>query len=380
MSSKNIIKIAVMAGEKFNGGVWGILYNYFRRIDHDRFKITFFVAEKCPEELSKEIRRLGGDFVTIPPRGRVVRYLMSLVKIYRKERFDIVHANLTTLNFMPLFAAWVAGVPVRISHSHSNSNPADRGLNILKNALRLLSHLFVTDYFTCSEKSGRWLFGNKFYDSGRVQLIRNAIDVSRFAYDEQKRRAIRGKYGLQGRFVVGNIGRFTAQKNHPFILAVFAQMVRVNPDARLLYVGWGEQESKVRGMVSNMKLEPYVVFAGEIADTAAYYSAMDVFLLPSIFEGLCVCLIEAQANGLPCVVSTNNSIESKITPLLMFRSLEDPPMVWARDCLSARRSLDSGAIQGLVVNAGYEIAKAVKGLEDAYRAVLVNGNREEKQS
>jgi len=200
------IKIAIMAGEKFNGGVWGILYNYFRHMDRGRFKVTFFVGEPCPEKLGEEIRRLGGDFVTIPPRGKTIPYLWTLFRIFRRARFDIVHANLTTLNFMPLFSAWLAGVPVRISHSHSNSNPADRGLNVLKNGLRRLSHLFVTDYFTCSEKSGRWLFGDKYYDSGRVRLIHNAIDCSRFAYDQMKRDDVRGKYGLQGKFVVGNIG------------------------------------------------------------------------------------------------------------------------------------------------------------------------------
>jgi len=367
------IKVAVMAGEKFNGGVWGVLYNYFRQMDRNSFRITFFVGEPCPKELGEEIRRLGGDFVTIPPRGKTIPYLWTLFRIFRRARFDIVHANLTTLNFMPLFSAWLAGVPVRISHSHSNSNPADRGLNVLKNGLRRLSHLFVTDYFTCSEKSGRWLFGDKYYDSGRVRLIHNAIDCLRFAYDPIKRNEIRSKYSLQGKFVVGNIGRFTTAKNHPFILSVFAQMVKLNPDARLLYVGWGELEDEVRQMVKERGLEKYVVFAGALSDTSAYYSAMDVFLLPSLFEGLCVCLVEAQANGLPCVVSTTNSLESKLTPWLSFRSLDESPDTWAKACLATRRTDDAEGARQRLRTAGYDIAEAVRDLESTYLSVFKGG-------
>ena len=163
--------------------------------------------------------------ILCPPYQKLAKYLKFLKQLFREKKYRIVHSNINTLSVFPLYAAKKAGVPVRIAHSHSTSNPREWKKNLMKNALRPFSKVWATDYFACSELAGRYLFGDKTFDEGEVKIIRNAIDVEKFKFDPEARKKLRKEIGrADDDFVVGHIGRFVEQKNHRFLIDVFAEV------------------------------------------------------------------------------------------------------------------------------------------------------------
>lgn len=360
----NPIKVAIVIGETFNGGVGVEMLNYFRHLDHSRFVIDFLVNKLPAENVRAEVESFGGKILPIPSRKNIIRYIFALSRIFKRGKYDIVHSNLTTLNIFPLFAARLAGVKRRLAHCHSASNPADRLAHRIKSAIRPFSRMFATEYLTCSLEAGTWLFGKRLMASGKVKLIRNAIELDRFEFNAEKREKLRKELKLEGKFVIGHVGRVSAQKNHAFIVKCFDEALKLNPEARLLLVGNGELYWEIKVQVALLGLADKVIFTGNIPDVADYYNVMDVFLFPSLFEGLSVVLVEAQANGLPCLISTNNSAESKITDLVDFLPLSDTAANWAKKCVSlSRGELDNEA---RLRAAGYDIRAAAKGIAEVY--------------
>lgn len=363
------MKIAILVGETFNGGVGMAMMNYFRHIDHSLFSVDFFVNQEPSKELRADIKSSNGRVILIPSRKNMIRYIWVLYGIFRQGNYDVVHSNLTTLNLFPLFAAKLAGVKKRIAHCHSSSNPTDKISHLIKTCLKPFARLFATEYFTCGIEAGKWLFGKRLVESGRVKLIRNAIDLDKFKFDSSKRDEIRGQYNLHDKFVLGHIGRISKQKNHAFLIKCFNEVLKINPNARLLLVGDGELYWDVKVEISLLGIADKVIFTGNSSNASDYYNAMDVFLFPSLFEGLSVVLVEAQANGLPCLVSTNNSPESKITDVLNFMSLTETPESWARACVCLQRNM-AVDVQSQIATAGYDITSAAKELEKVYLEML----------
>lgn len=359
------IRIAVLVGETFGGGVGSCLLNYFRHLDATRFALDFFVHEPPSDGLAAELEKRGAQVVPIPSRGNPVVYVFRLVGLFRRGRYDIVHANLTTLNVFPLLAARLAGVPVRIAHGHSMSNPADRKAHLAKQILRPFSRLCATHLFACAEGAGIWLFGKKAMTQGKVTVVRNAIEPSRFAFDDEKGRVVRERFGLTGKFVVGHVGRLTPAKNHRFLIEVFRAVYARCSDARLLLVGDGELKDEIRAQIARLGLSAAVVFAGNQAEVAPFYSAMDVFVFPSLFEGLGMVLVEAQVNGLACLASDCVPEEANVLGRVTFLALSDSPETWASHVMAAQRG-DAGSSSVRLAESGYDITQAVRELEAAY--------------
>ena len=197
-----------------------------------------------------------------------------------------MHAHLNTLNVLTLFAAWLAGVPVRVSHNHSTADRGEGFRAFIKLLLRPTATWFATAYMACGEKAARWLFGNRRVDAGRVTILPNAIDVCKFRYDPLQREQIRQELGLQGKQVIGHIGRFMPQKNHGFLLKCFAQCHASHPQTHLLLAGGGEGIRSAREQAERLGVSDAVCFAGVRNDPWRLYSAMDVFMLPSLYEGV----------------------------------------------------------------------------------------------
>lgn len=362
------VKVAVVIGETFRGGVGMAMLNYFRHLDPSRFVLDFLVHDLPGPRLRQEVEARGGKVIGIPSRKHLVRWFWTLFRIFKREKYDIVHSNLTTLNPFVLSAAKLSGVKRRISHCHSSSNPYDRMAHLAKLLLRPFARFSATDLFTCSNSAGQWLFGKRAIEQGRVKLIKNAIELEGFRYNPSKREELRRELKLEGKFVIGHVGRITVQKNHEFLVRVFNEALKLNPDARLLLIGDGELYWDIKVQVALMGIADKVIFTGNKANVSDYYHAMDVFLFPSLFEGLSVVLVEAQANGLPCLVSANNSSESKITDMLGFLPLTEPPEIWAKQCLALKRGARSDVISQIIA-AGYDIRSAVQNLEAMYGSI-----------
>lgn len=314
------IRVAQIMGKMLGGGVEAVVMNYYRHIDRSRVQFDFLVDTDSNLVPYDEIESLGGRVFEIPPYQHVVAYQRELQRLFKQEGWKIVHSHINALSVFPLRAAKKAGVPVRIAHSHSTSGKGEYAKNALKAMLKTQANRYPTHRFACSRYAGEWLFGKE----ADFDVIYNAIDLDRFAFDAETRVRTRVELGLTGgQFAIGHVGRFTAQKNHGFLIDVFEQVAKRRDDAVLLLVGSGEAEDSVKALVAERGLTDSVIFLGQRSEVNQLYSAFDTFVLPSLYEGLGLVGVEAQAAGLPCLFSDTITREVDVTGESKFLTIDD---------------------------------------------------------
>lgn len=328
------IRIAQIIGKWLGGGVESVVMNYYRHIDRSKIQFDFICDEDSTNIPYDEINSLGGKVILIPPYQKVIRYHKELKKVLKEGNYKIVHSHINTLSVFSLWAAKSAGVPVRIAHSHSTTNKKEKKKNLMKQVLKHFSKVFATDYMCCSELAGRWLFGDKEYDKGNVYLLNNAIDLDKFKYDENIRKEKRKELNISDdTLVIGHVGRFVEQKNHRFLIDIFNEVHKERKNSILLLAGQGPLMDEIKEKVSKLGLNESVRFLGQRNDIDELYQAFDVFLLPSLYEGLPVVGVEAQATGLLCILSDDMTKETKILTSTKFLSLNQNMTEWAKTIL-----------------------------------------------
>ncbi|MCR5566920.1 MAG: glycosyltransferase family 1 protein [Clostridiales bacterium] len=307
------MRVAQVVGKLNSAGVEAVVNNYCRSTNRDEIQFDYIIDSDSAYLSSEEMTAFGARYFTVPPTRRLFARIRALKKLFRDNNYRIVHSHMNTLNLPVLYAAWKEHVPVRISHNHSMTSIAEGKRYLAKTILRPTGKWFATDYIACGEAAGKWFFGKRAFDAGRVFVLPNAIDVRAYRFNQEERDRIRKKYGLENKWVIGHAGRFMKQKNHFFLIRVFAEIRRKRQDARLLLVGDGELKKQAEELCRSLRIEESVVFSGNQENMPAFYSAMDLFVLPSLYEGVPVVGLEAQANGLPCVFSDRVSEETKTT-------------------------------------------------------------------
>lgn len=361
------IRIAQIMGKWLGGGVEAVVMNYYRHIDRDKVQFDFICDEDSTNIPYEEIEKLGGKVILIPPYQKVFKYHKELKRVLKEGKYKIVHSHINTLSVFSLFAAKCAGVPIRIAHSHSTTNKKEKKKNLLKQILRPFSKLFATDYMCCSELSGRWLFGNKEYDKGNVYLLNNAIDLEKFKFDENIRREKRKELKIDDdTLVIGHIGRFVEQKNHRFLIDIFNEVHKQNNNSLLLLAGQGPLMEEMKEKVKNLGLSDFVQFLGQRNDVAELYQAFDVFCLPSLYEGLPVVGIEAQASGLLCAFSDDMTKETKVLESTIFMSLDKTYKSWANKIVELFCKYKRNDTKEELSNNKYNIDVESKKLEKYY--------------
>lgn len=371
------IRIAQVIGKWGGGGVEAVVMNYYRYIDKSKIQFDFICDEDSTNIPYEEIEKLGGKVILIPPYQKLFRYHKELKRILKEGNYKIVHSHINTLSVFSLFAAKCAKVPVRIAHSHSTTNKKEKKKNLMKQVLKPFSKLFATDYMCCSELAGRWLFGDKLYDEGKIYLLNNAIDLHKFEYNEKIREEVRKELNIDEKtFVMGHIGRFVTVKNHKFLLEVFHAIYKENKNSILLLAGQGPLKEKIEQKVKEMNLDKAVQFLGQRSDANRLYQAMDVFVLPSLYEGLPVVGVEAQAAGLLCVLSDDMTKETKVLETTTFLSLNEGAKKWADIIGSATKQFERKNMLNEMVQKGFYIQKEVKKLEEIYRKLDTNDRKD----
>ena len=371
MKANRPIRVAQMLARMDYGGIEMVVMNYYRHIDRTKIQFDFIVFEGSELPQRKEIEELGGRVYEVPSLRHPFAYSNAVFKLFEKNKYDIVHANMNTLSVFPLRMAKKAGVPVRICHNHSTAGPGETKKNILKNILRHFSKIYPTELFACSEYAGRWIYGDK----ASFRVIKNAIDIDRFRYNEKTRIEVRNKLGIEDKLVLGHVGRFEPQKNHDFLLDIFHSVHQINPKTALLLIGEGELEDKMKKKVEELGLKDAVFFLGTMSDCAPYYQAMDAFVLPSLYEGLGMVAIEAQAAGLPCFLSDRVPKEATITDSTYTVSLEQTPYEWAKVILKKTSKNRRADTRLIIQEAGYDIENEAKKLFGTYKGLLgLDGN------
>ena len=367
MSENNPTRIAQVIGKWIGGGVEAVVMNYYKNIDRTKIQFDFICDEDSTNIPYEQIKSLGGKVIIIPPYQKIFKYHKELKKVLKDGHYKIVHSHINTLSVFSLWAAKSAEVPIRIAHSHSTTNKKEKKKNLLKQALRPFSKIFATDYMCCAELSGRWLFGDKEYDKGNVYLLNNAIDLKKFKYDEDIRIKKRKELKINDDIlVIGHIGRFVEQKNHRFLIDIFNEIHKKNNNTLLLLAGQGPLMNEIKEKVKDLKLDKNVKFLGQRNDVNELYQVYDVFLLPSLYEGLPVVGIEAQATGNLCFLSDDMTKETKVLDSTIFMSLDNTAEEWANRILKEAHNYKKHDTSDEVSKSGFNIKEEVSKLQNEY--------------
>lgn len=346
------------------GGMESYIMNMYRRIDRSQMQFDFLVHHKRRGAYEDEIEALGGrvyhlssiDDLNLP---KYIRDLDALFAAHPEYR--IVHGHLGSTAYWYLGAAKRHGVPWRILHSHvPGFMHSIKGY--AKHMLFYLSPLNANINMACSAEAGRYQFRKRPF-----AVVPNVVDVARFRYDPARREAVRSELNLDGRFVIGHVGRFYYEKNHPYMLKILAEIRKTVPGAVLMLLGRGKLMEEIRSMAAQMHLEDAVLFMGLQKETVGYYQAMDAFIMPSLYEGLPLAAIEAQSASLPCLLSDTVSPEAAISPATTYLPIGEENMNrWVQAlCDIYDHPADRSGIR---VNAGdYDAAVSTQKMIETYQ-------------
>lgn len=325
------VRVLHVVTDMRRGGLETMLMNYYRKMDRDKVQFDFLEHRQEESDYDREILGLGGKVYRIPRLNPFSMHYKSILYKFFKEHpeYQIVHVHQDCLSSIILKVAEKCGVKVRIAHSHSNNQ--DKNLKyLLKLYFKQRISRYATHLFACSEDAGNWMFGGS-----EFEIINNAIDTKKYEYSVEKRKKIREILGINNNtLVVGHVGRFSPPKNHTYLLQIF-QRISEKTDAVLLLVGDGTLRLEIETKIKQLHLEQKVILTGVRNDVADLLQAMDVFVLPSKYEGLGIVAIEAQTSGLPCIVSDGVSKECKQTELVWQIPLSENIDTWVRNILKA---------------------------------------------
>lgn len=349
-------------------GLETLIMNIYRNIDRNKVQFDFLVHREDEGFYDNEILKLGGKIFSVPSinpfhHKKYIRALDAFFKEYKE--YKIVHSHLNTYSMWPLRAAKKAGIPIRISHSHISNVPLDyKSLFRFYTKSKLLN--FTTHNFACSSLAGEWLFGK----NEEFKVINNSIDSEKYTFDEKSRIRMRKELNVEGNFVIGHIGRFNKQKNHSFILKVFQRVLIEKPNSILVLVGEGDLKPTIMKKSQELGIYNNIIFTGVRKDIPQLLHAMDLFLFPSIYEGLGIVAVEAQAAGLPTIVSEEIPKEAFLTNLIQKVDLNTSVDTWADKILEFSYGYDRKDTSQEIMANDYDIKSTADWLEKFYLNVV----------
>lgn len=374
MTPGSPIRILHIVGAMNRGGVETWLMNVLRRIDRERFRMDFVVHTDAPCAFDAEIRALGSSVIPCLSPSHPRAYAKAFRKILSERApYDVVHSHVHHFSGFVLRLASQMGVPLRIAHSHNDTaevnGRADLGRRLYLTLMRRWIARYATDGLAASHQAATALFGRSWEADPLYRVLPCFIDLDPFRRPVD-RHGMRTALALPAdAFVVGHVGRFDRQKNHEFLVEIAAEIIRLEPRSYIVLVGDGPLHPAIRARVRDAGLENRVLFLGVRADVADLMrAAFDVFLLPSFHEGLPVVLIEAQAAGLPCVLTRSLAEEADIVPGLTKRvSLDESASAWSRAALAARdRSVGPAEALALLATSPFNVIHGLAALEHVY--------------
>ena len=351
------------------GGLETMLMNYYRSIDREQLQFDFLTHRPYEGDYGDEIKRMGGKLYHLPVLNPFSgSYKRTLRRFFLEHpEYQIVHVHQDCLSGVILKIAKECGIQVRIAHSHTANQARD-----LKYPIKLFCRRSIPRYATrlmaCGKDAGNWMFRGADF-----QVLNNAIDTRQYIYDPAKRETMRTQLEIgQDEMVLGHVGNFTPTKNNLFLVDIFHQVKRLFPHTRLILVGddVGEIANQTREKVKSLGLEDSVIFTGIRSDVPDLLQAMDVFVFPSNYEGLPMTMVEAQAAGLPCLISDKVPIECKMTDLVQQIPLADGAEAWAKKAIAAAKETVREDTSAQIKAAGFDIAENAKWLQSFYLSAL----------
>lgn len=361
-----VYRVLLIEATSSKGGIETFILNTCKYLDKDNYQIT--VLANCPEcSIECELSEIGISIEHIRPAEQgLIAYYRDLKRVINTGGFDIVHINKNSLaDPLTLLLCKKRRIPKIVLHSH-NTHPTSRKISTLLH--QVFRKLLVNKHIikiACSQKAADWMFSNR--SSDNCLLLKNGIETERYAFRQDIRECVRNALGvLPDELAICNVGRLCEQKNTLFLVEIMREIVKLHPAARLFLIGTGEMESAVREKVQELRLSEHVTFLGKRTDVNELLQGMDLFLMPSLHEGLPIAAIEAQAAGLPLLISDTVDQEVKLLESTESECLTSAPNVWASHCLKLVGANRRDDAYKRIKTAGYDICESVTRLENLY--------------
>ena len=373
MEKQEPIRVLQIVGRMDRGGIENFVMNIYRNIDREKVQFDFLAHYGREAAFNDEIRSMGGRIYEMPPirdethvyYWKLFEYRRALNKFFEEHKeYKIIHGQMTNTAAIYMPIAKKHGVTTRIAHSH-NSHGKVGMLGVVTDILKKPVFKYATDLFACSEAAAKYFYPESYVNAGKVTIVPNAVDAKKFQFNPEKRKQMRAEFGLEDKLVIGCVGRFRAEKNQVFLIGVLKEALKIAPDAVLLFAGDGPLEDDCKKKASEIGIGDKCVFLGIRSDIPDVMQAMDVLAMPSLFEGLPVTGIEAQASGLHCVVSDGITNEMNAIDMVHYVSLEAPLKKWAETIVNAGRLPRKDTYEA-VKRAGYDIHTIAPWLQEFY--------------
>lgn len=367
-----MIRILHSVSYMSRGGIETMLMNYYRNIDRSKVQFDFLCNAPFEGAYDEEIRQMGGRIFRSPGYSPLKRfaYKRFMRQLFAEHpEYKIVEAHNGPLGRYTIKAAKDSGIPVRIYHAHGADLPFNLKWPIKYYCMKMLKYS-MNEHFVCSEKAGRFYMGDKVMDSGDYHFIPNAVELPKFIYNTETRRVLREKFHFGDKLVLGHIGRLSFQKNHRFLLSVFARLHEMNSKTHLVLVGDGELRDEIETQIKQLGLEDAVTLTGVVSNPNDWYQAFDLFVMPSRWEGLPVTGVEAQCADLPCVFSSAVTHEVELSDKVTFLDLSMTHEHWASKLNEILLNLAPRKDQTeLMTRCHYNIVEEAKNLQTLYLAL-----------
>ena len=355
------VLVIITTGFETCGGLASVMLNYYRVMDKTDLQIDFASVNELDADLKDELIQCNSQYYNLGSRkSNIFLYVKNLCKVLKDNNYHVIHVNGNSSTMLiELLIALKYKIKKRIAHVHTTKSDYP----LIHNILKPIFKKSYTDAIAVSDLAGKWLFDEHF------QVLNNAIDVQHYSYNELVRSQFRKRYQLENKLVIGNVGKLTDSKNHIFLLNVFKRIKKRITNSVLLIVGGGSLEESLRLEAKKLEIEESVIFLGMQNDTSESLQALDVFVFPSKFEGLGMALIEAQASGLPCVVSNRVPKEANVTESVIYLELENNMEKWIENIctidIDGRKFRAEKAEKVIAVN-GYDIKNEANKLKKIY--------------
>lgn len=355
-------------------GISSYIINIYKNINRSRIEFTIISFYSKKVVLENELLNLGGKIIKYPIDNikgikKKISIGKAIIKELNRNCYNAIYLQ-SSVPYDHLYMYFIkkySNVPIRIIHSH-NSNFNKQFGNSIRMIVGYLSKLFEnssTKYLACSKKAAYWLFRKSTVKNNEVELINNGVEIRKFKYDKEVRNIFREKLGVFNKVVIGNVGRFTFQKNHKFLIEVFNEYLKINNQAILLLIGEGELEEEIRNKVKELNIENKVIFFGSTNEVENLMQVFDCFVMTSYYEGLPVVGVEAQASGLPVILSDKITDEIKIIDSVKFISLQDNASIWASE-IDKSVKLQREDMSNELIKKGFDIEGVARRVEELF--------------
>ncbi|MFL2128267.1 glycosyltransferase family 1 protein [Ruoffia sp. FAM 26255] len=353
------------------GGVESFIMNVYRKINKSKIQFDFLIRRNT-NLYEKEISELGGKvYVVSEFPKRIIKNYLETQSVIMDNNYQIIHVHANSLLYLvPVIIGKKNKIPSVIMHSHSTQPASMYYLPIHKINSFYINKL-TTKLYSCSNEAGQWMFGKNKYE-----LVKNGIDLNQFSYNSNYNKEIRKEFSIaEDELVVGHVGRFVEAKNHDFIVDIFREVLKQKPKSKLILVGNGKLENKIKEKVKKYKIQDNVIFTGIRSDINNFLCAFDILLFPSLFEGLGVVLVEAQASGLNSLISDSIPPEVIILDNVNVMPLANTPEEWANELINFSNKTLKSDINEKLTKSGYNIETTVKQLENYYLSCIEKSDK-----